>query len=76
MTRKEQAKDILIRATKTFFQTFISILIAQISGLSIIDGTDVKKVLINILLSSISGGISAVWNGILKLTEKTEETEK
>ena len=59
---KEKAKDIAIRALKTFIQAFIAAFLLGTNNLSNLD----KKVLENALLGGLAAGISAVMNLLSK----------
>ena len=65
LSGKEKAKDILLRAAKTFAQTALGCLIAGLAGTDLFSagGTFWKGV----LLSSLSAGLSAAWNTALAL---------
>ena len=65
LSGKEKAKDILLRAAKTFAQTALGCLIAGLAGADLFSagGTFWKGV----LLSSLSAGLSAAWNTALVL---------
>ncbi|MCD7751001.1 MAG: hypothetical protein LUI10_04575 [Lachnospiraceae bacterium] len=60
----EKAKDVLIRAAKTFVQAALSIAVAQLAGLDF-TGVGVSDALLNIAIAAGAAGISAVWNGVL-----------
>jgi hypothetical protein len=58
---KEQLKDILARAGKTFAQAFISaISIESIFGVTDLDV--LKRIGLSMLIAGVAAGISAVWN--------------
>lgn len=56
---KELAKDIAIRALKTFVQTFLASVVIGVSGVT--DMATLKA----LVLASLSGAISVVWNTVL-----------
>lgn len=58
---KEQIKDILARAGKTFIQAFISSISVD-SLLGITDLDTLKKIGVSILIAGVAAGVSAVWN--------------
>lgn len=66
-------KDILIRASKTFLQTFISYLtIDGVFGIS--DKAGLKRFALTTGLSALAAAVSAVWNLILEIaSEKAGE---
>jgi hypothetical protein len=58
---KEQLKDILARAGKTFAQAFISaISVDSIFGVTDLD--TLKRIGLSMLIAGIAAGISAIWN--------------
>lgn len=58
---KQQVKDILARAGKTFAQAFISaISIESILGVTNLDV--LKRIGLSMLIAGVAAGISAVWN--------------
>jgi hypothetical protein len=58
---KEQLKDILARAGKTFAQAFISaISVDSIFGVTDLD--TLKKIGLSMLIAGLAAGISAIWN--------------
>lgn len=65
----KKTKDILIRAAKTFIQSFIAAFLMGTNNLSTLD----KKVLQSALLGGIAAGISAVMNLIANLLDKESE---
>ena len=80
-------RDLLIRAVKTFIQTFVSYL--TIDGLfGISDKVEMQRWALTTGLSALAAGISAVWNLVLdivstkagealdKIGEQPEEEEK
>ena len=65
LSGKEKAKDILLRAAKTFAQTALGCLIAGLAGADLFTaGGAFWK---GLLLSSLSAGLSAAWNTALAL---------
>ena len=65
LSGKEKAKDILLRAAKTFAQTALGCLIAGLAGADLFSaGGAFWK---GLLLSSLSAGLSAAWNTALAL---------
>ena len=64
----KKAKDILIRAVKTFIQAFIAAFLLGTNNLSNLD----KKVVESALLGALAAGISAVMNFIGNLISKEE----
>lgn len=63
--KKKALKDILIRASKTFVQAFISALGID-SFFGVTDTKALEKVLISVLVGALAAGISAVWNSIIE----------
>jgi hypothetical protein len=60
---KEQIKDILARAGKTFAQAFISaISVDSIFGVT--DLNTLKRIGLSMLIAGVAAGISAIWNMI------------
>lgn len=59
-------KDILIRSVKTFIQAFLGSLVVFINGTQNID----EKLIKSALIGSLSAGLCAVINYILKLLEE------
>ena len=60
---KEQLKDILARAGKTFAQAFISaISVDSIFGVTDLD--TLKRIGLSMLIAGVAAGISAIWNMI------------
>jgi hypothetical protein len=53
-------KDVLIRSIKTFFQAAIALVDASLADGSIFQNTGQA-----VWISAITGGIAAVWNGVL-----------
>jgi hypothetical protein len=60
---KEQIKDILARAGKTFAQAFVSaISVDSIFGVTDLDA--LKRIGLSMLIAGVAAGISAIWNMI------------
>ena len=58
---KEQIKDIVARAGKTFAQAFISaISVDSIFGVTDLD--TLKRIGLSMLIAGVAAGISAIWN--------------
>jgi hypothetical protein len=58
---KEQVKDILARAGKTFAQAFVSaISVDSIFGVTDLD--TLKRIGLSMLIAGVAAGISAIWN--------------
>ena len=64
------AKDIAIRAMKTFWQSGIAYLVAtfstQMSGVDVFDLHDVQSVFGGLLVGALAAGFSASWNGVVQ----------
>lgn len=58
---KQQIKDILARAGKTFAQAFISAISIE-SILGVTDFDVLKRIGLSMLIAGVAAGISAVWN--------------
>lgn len=57
------AKDIAIRAVKTFWQSAIAFLVASLSqGVDLFEG----EVIGGLLIGALAAGISASWNGVVQ----------
>ena len=57
------AKDIAIRALKTFWQASIAYLVAALStGVDLFEG----EVISGLLIGALAAGISASWNGVVQ----------
>jgi hypothetical protein len=57
------AKDIAIRALKTFWQSAIAFLVASLSqGVDLFEG----EVIGGLLIGALAAGISASWNGVVQ----------
>ena len=65
LSGKEKAKDILLRAAKTFAQTALGCLIAGLAGADLFSARGAFWK--GLLLSSLSAGLSAAWNTALVL---------
>ena len=76
----KKAKDILIRASKTFVQAFISYLSID-AFFGVTDYNALKKIALSLLIGALAAGVSAVWNSLLewinrKIDELEEDTDK
>lgn len=64
------AKDVAVRAMKTFWQSGIAYLVAtfstQMSGVDVFDLHDVQSVFGGLLIGALAAGISASWNGAIQ----------
>ena len=64
------AKDVAIRAMKTFWQSSVAYLVAtfstQMSGVDVFDLHNVQSVFGGLLIGALAAGISAAWNGIIQ----------
>ena len=64
------AKDVAIRAAKTFWQSGIAYLVAtfstQMSGVDVFDIHDVQSVFGGLLIGALAAGLSASWNGVVQ----------
>lgn len=58
-------KDVLVRAGKTFVQTAVSYLIANLSGVNFFNGDQSETFWIGLALSAGAAGVSAAWNGVI-----------
>jgi hypothetical protein len=62
------AKDVTIRAAKTFWQSGIAYIVATIStqmaGVDVFDAHALKSVIGSLLIGALAAGISAAWNGV------------
>jgi hypothetical protein len=57
------AKDIMVRALKTFWQSAIAYLVASLSqGVDLFEG----EVIGGLLIGALAAGISASWNGVVQ----------
>ena len=63
------AKDVAVRAVKTFWQSGIAYLVAtfstQMSGVDVLDLHDLQSVFGGLLIGALAAGISATWNGVV-----------
>ena len=64
----KKVKDILIRAVKTFIQTFLAAFLLGTDNLSNLD----EKTLKSALIGALAAGISAVMNLLANLLERGE----
>ena len=76
---KKAVRDILIRASKTFVQAFISYLSID-AFFGVTDYTTIKKIALSLVVGALAAGVSAVWNSILewinrRIDEMGEEVE-
>lgn len=64
------AKDVAVRAMKTFWQSAIAYLVAtfstQMSGIDVFDIHDVQSVFGGLLVGALAAGLSASWNGVVQ----------
>jgi hypothetical protein len=64
------AKDVAIRAMKTFWQSGIAYLVAtfstQMSGVDVFDLRNVQSVFGGLLVGALAAGLSASWNGVVQ----------
>lgn len=64
------AKDIAIRALKTFWQSSIAYLVAtfssQMAGVDVFDIEAMRGVLGGLTIGALAAGISASWNGVMQ----------
>lgn len=64
------AKDVAIRAMKTFWQSGIAYLVAtlstQMSGVDVFDLHNVQSVFGGLLIGALAAGLSASWNGVIQ----------
>lgn len=64
------AKDIAIRAAKTFWQSAIAYLVAsfstQMTGIDVLDIESLKGVGAGLLIGALAAGLSASWNGVVQ----------
>jgi hypothetical protein len=64
------AKDVSIRAVKTFWQASIAYIVATIStqmaGVDVFDPHALKNVIGSLLIGALAAGISASWNGVVQ----------
>lgn len=57
-------KDVLIRSVKTFAETVMAFLLAELAGMELFATS--ADVWISIGLSAGAAGIAAVWNGVIE----------
>ena len=62
----ENTKNIIERAVKTFIETAVSYLIAQLAGVNFFESDQSKAIWFGAALSAGAAGLSAVWNGVLQ----------
>lgn len=64
------AKDIAIRALKTFWQSAVAYLVAtlstQMAGVDVFDIQAMKGVGASLLIGALAAGLSASWNGVVQ----------
>lgn len=64
------AKDVAIRAMKTFWQSGMAYLVAtfstQMSGVDVFDLHNVQSVFGGLLIGALAAGLSASWNGVVQ----------
>lgn len=64
------ARDVAIRAMKTFWQSSVAYLVAtfstQMSGVDVFDLHNVQSVFGGLLIGALAAGISAAWNGVVQ----------
>lgn len=64
------AKDVAIRAMKTFWQSSLAYLVAtfstQMSRVDVFDLHDVQSVFGGLLVGALAAGLSASWNGVVQ----------
>ena len=64
------AKDVLIRAAKTFWQSSLAYIVAtlgsQMYGVDVFDLDSMKSVIGGLLIGAIAAGLSASWNGVVQ----------
>ena len=64
------AKDVAIRAMKTFWQSAVAYLVAtfstQMSGVDVFDLHDIQSVFGGLLIGALAAGLSASWNGVVQ----------
>lgn len=65
-------KDVAVRSIKTFVETAVAFLLAELAGVEIFAAD--SSMWISLALSAGAAGVAAVWNGViepvLKLPEK------
>ena len=66
----EKVKDVLIRATKTFWQAVVAYFATsfgtQIAGVDVLDFDALKNVAIGLIVGAVAAGLSASWNGVIQ----------
>ena len=64
------AKDVAIRALKTFWQSAVAYLVAtvgtQMAGVDVFDLEALKGVSAGLLIGALAAGLSASWNGAIQ----------
>ena len=64
------AKDVAIRAMKTFWQSSIAYLLAtfstQMGSVDVFDLHDVQSMFGGLLIGALAAGLSASWNGVIQ----------
>ena len=64
------AKDVAIRAVKTFWQSSIAYLLAtfstQMGSVDVFDLHDVQSLFGGLLIGALAAGLSASWNGVIQ----------
>ena len=64
------AKEVFIRAMKTFWQSGIAYIVAtlgsKMAGVDVFDIDSVKSVLGGLLIGGLAAGLSASWNGVIQ----------
>ena len=64
------AKDVAIRAMKTFWQSGIAYLLAtfstQMGSVDVFDLHDVQSLFGSLLIGALAAGLSASWNGVVQ----------
>ena len=67
-------KDVAVRSIKTFVETAVAFVLAEVAGVDIFAAD--HDMWIGIAVSAAAAGVAAVWNGViepvLKLPGKTE----
>ena len=59
-------KDVIERAAKTFIETAVAYLIANLSGVNFFENNKSKTFWIGLALSAGAAGLSAAWNGVIQ----------
>ena len=57
-------KDVLIRSVKTFVETAVAFLVAELAGVEVFAAD--KGMWISLALSAGAAGVAAVWNGVIE----------